>query len=308
LDDKLKELVFQTEPVSLYEPIRYISDGGGKRLRPILLIFSCECVGGNIESVLSAAVAVEMIHNFTLVHDDIMDHDDYRRGRQTVHRKWNEDVAILTGDALMVFAYQSLAKSDFKDLTGILDIFSKGVIEVCEGQALDKEFEKRSDVELEEYIKMVDKKTGRLIAVSTELGALIGGGDPETVRAFKKFGEKLGRAFQIQDDLLDIIAEQDVLGKDLGSDLIQDKKTYPLLLALKDPKNIKPVNDAIQKTKRGDVSTFKKLLEDIGIIEQVKKDMKDQIVMAKQALSNLDHKFKFDNIFTLSDMILRRES
>jgi len=292
----------------LYEPIRYISDGGGKRLRPILLIFSCECVGGNIESVLSTAVAVEMIHNFTLVHDDIMDHDDYRRGRKTIHRKWNEDVAILTGDALMVFGYQSLAKSDFKDLAGILDIFSKGVIEVCEGQALDKEFEKRSDVELEEYIKMVDKKTGRLIAVSTELGALIGGGDPETVQAFRKFGEKLGRAFQIQDDLLDIIAEQNVLGKDLGSDLIQDKKTYPLLLALKDSKNIKPVNDAIQKTKRGDVSTFKKLMEDLGIIEQVKNDLKEQIVMAKQALSNLDQTFKFDDIFTLSDMILRRES
>ena len=157
------EIVYQDKPSSLYNPIRYISGGSGKRLRPVLLALSCEALCGEIEPALDAALAVEMIHNFTLVHDDIMDHDDFRRGKQTVHKKWNEDVAILTGDALMVFAYQSLAKTETGDLPALLDVFSKGVIEVCEGQALDKEFEAREDVVLDDYIEMIDKKTGRVI-------------------------------------------------------------------------------------------------------------------------------------------------
>jgi len=236
LKDMVVEQMFQAvpseNPVTLYEPIRYAIASGGKRLRPVLLLLVCEAVGGKPEDALDAAVALELVHNFTLVHDDIMDNDDLRRGKETVHKKWDRNVAILSGDALLVLAYSMLHRRSHNRLAQVLDDFSRGILQVCEGQSLDKEFESRHDVTLAEYYDMIDKKTAELFSVACHVGSILGGGTVEQMAAMRIYGKKLGRAFQIQDDLLDVIAEENVLGKDIGSDLEANKKTFLVVHAL----------------------------------------------------------------------------
>lgn len=214
------------EPASLYEPIRYAMEGNGKRIRPLLLLLSCDALGGSAQQALPAAAAVELMHNFTLVHDDIMDRDETRRGRPTVHRKWNTDVAILAGDGLVVLAYQSLLKTETSQLGRISEIFTNGILEICEGQALDAEFEQDDHVTMARYETMIMKKTARLLAICTQIGAILGNAAKSQIAAFKHFAEHLGLAFQIQDDLLDITVEQTVLGKDFGSDVRRHKRTF----------------------------------------------------------------------------------
>ncbi len=221
------ENVFQSRtPESLYQPMRHLLEGGGKRIRPILLILSCQAVGGTTESCLSAAVAVELLHTFTLVHDDIMDHDDVRRGRPTVHTKWDEATAILAGDALVTLAYKTMLKTHHPELRSVLDLFSEALLVLCEGQALDKDFEVRESVSLHAYNDMIIKKTAKLMEVSCEIGVILGDGREEERQALRRFAGLLGQAFQIHDDLLDIISDQHILGKPLGSDLMEGKKTY----------------------------------------------------------------------------------
>lgn len=214
------------EPASLYEPIRYAMEGNGKRIRPVLLMLSCDALGGSAQQALPAAAAVELMHNFTLVHDDIMDRDETRRGRPTVHRKWNTDVAILAGDGLVVLAYQSLLKTETSQLGRISEIFTNGILEICEGQALDADFEHDDHVTMARYETMIMKKTARLLAICTQIGAILGNAAKPQILAFKNFAEHLGLAFQIQDDLLDITVEQTVLGKDFGSDVRRRKRTF----------------------------------------------------------------------------------
>jgi len=234
LMDELKELinaeidrVFQSRILdSLYEPMRHLLDGGGKRIRPILLVLACQAVGGNTESCLSAAVAVELLHTFTLVHDDIMDHDNVRRGEPTVHIKWDEATAILAGDALVTLAYKTMLKTNHPELRSVLDLFSEALLVLCEGQALDKDFEVRDSVSIHAYNDMIVKKTAKLMEVSCEIGVILGDGREEERQALRCFAGLLGQAFQIQDDLLDIISDQHILGKPLGSDLMEGKKTY----------------------------------------------------------------------------------
>lgn len=198
-------------------------------MRPLLTLFACEAVGGRAEEAMSAAVAIEVLHSFTLVHDDIMDNAETRRGVQTVHRKWNSHVAILAGDAMVALAYQCLMKTKSPHAGDLVRTFTEAFIRVCEGQGLDKEFETRKEVSLQEYLGMIDKKTAGIISAGAAMGAMIGGGPDRGVEALRRYGQYLGRAFQIQDDLLDIIADRHSFGKSIGGDLREGKKTYLLL-------------------------------------------------------------------------------
>jgi len=232
VDERLRNVFTARQPAILYEPIQYVLDGGGKRIRPILLILSCQAVGGVVEECLDAALAVELLHNFTLVHDDIMDGDDTRRGRPSVHKKWDTDTALLAGDGLVALAYQSLFRTKSTKIDEIAGIFTDGIVEICEGQALDREFEARRDVTIDEYLVMIGKKTASLLTISAKIGALLGGGSASEVHALAEFARNLGRAFQIQDDLLDITSTEEVTGKPFGSDVIRKKQTYLLVHAL----------------------------------------------------------------------------
>jgi geranylgeranyl diphosphate synthase, type II len=220
------------EPQDLRDACRYVLTSGGKRLRAVLVMVSSEAAGGTALKALPAAAAVEIMHNFTLVHDDVMDHAESRRGAPTVHVKWDLNTALLGGDTLLAIAYNELLHTSFDDLRFLVRLFTRGVYDVCEGQAMDLAYEKRNDVTVSEYFAMIARKTGRLISTSTELGALIGGGSPKTVRALRSFGAHLGRAFQLQDDLLDVIGDEKQFGKTIGGDIIEGKRTYMLLHAL----------------------------------------------------------------------------
>lgn len=232
ISERLQQVFADRTPATLYDPMRYVLESGGKRIRPVLVILSCQAVNGTVESCLDAAVAVELLHNFTLVHDDIMDNDDTRRGRATVHKKWDVDVALLAGDGLLAFAYQSLLRTRSPRIAEIAQIFTDGIIEICEGQALDREFESRRDVPLDEYLIMIRKKTASLLNLSARIGGIIGDARPAEVEALGEFATNLGLAFQIQDDLLDIISAQEVIGKTYGSDVMRKKQTYLSIHAL----------------------------------------------------------------------------
>ncbi|MCX6140158.1 MAG: polyprenyl synthetase family protein [Candidatus Kapabacteria bacterium] len=227
LHGALKEF---TEPAWLYEPVRYLFEGGGKRIRPILTLLACESVGGDRASALPAAVAVELLHNFTLVHDDIMDSSDKRRGRDTVHVRWNQSAAILAGDVMMGMAMRLLMRSAHhapKPLD-VIDAFSTGLIEVCDGQALDLAFMDRDDVTPEEYFTMIEKKTARLLEMSVAIGANVGGATNGRVEALRSFAREIGIAFQMQDDILDITGSE-AFGKSPGGDIVEGKRTWLML-------------------------------------------------------------------------------
>jgi geranylgeranyl diphosphate synthase type II len=220
-------------PASVYAPMRYVLSSGGKRLRAMLLLLSAEAVGGHTSAALDAAAAIEILHNFTLVHDDVMDHAPLRRNRPTIHAQWDENVAILAGDELIAYAYRSLLKGlPPARATVVLGLFTDAFIEVCEGQGFDKEFELRRQVTLAEYRRMIVKKTARVIAAATQIGGIIGGGTARQITALRTFGEQLGLAFQIQDDLLDVDGDERVFGKRIGGDIVEGKKTFLLLTAL----------------------------------------------------------------------------
>ncbi len=232
VDAALAALEMGAEPPELYEPVRYVLAGGGKRLRPVLLLLAAESYGAELARAMPAALAVEVFHNFTLVHDDIMDHAATRRGRATVHERWDEGTAILCGDYLMALAYDLLAQTRTSRFAEMHRAFHRMVVRLCEGQALDEAFETRAELTVADYLDMIDRKTGALLEAVLDLGALVGDA-PETDRAvLRAVGRNVGRAFQIQDDLLDLTADHRDWGKVIGGDLMEGKKTYLLLRAL----------------------------------------------------------------------------
>jgi geranylgeranyl diphosphate synthase, type II len=232
IEQQLAELQLPEEPIELYDAVRYALEGGGKRLRPVLLLLAAEAAGGRADDAIPAALAVEIFHTFTLVHDDIMDNAAERRGRPAVHIVWNESTAILSGDFLMGLSYELLARSRTHDLAGLVHRFHRMVAAVCEGQALDDAFACREDVSVQEYLDMISRKTGALLECTMELGAIIASADSATTRLLARTGRELGRAFQIQDDLLDLTADDPGWGKTIGGDLVEAKKTFLLLHAL----------------------------------------------------------------------------
>ncbi len=229
---ELGVLVEERDPADLYDAARYALSSGGKRLRPLIVLLTARGFGAGVETALPAALSVEVFHNFTLVHDDIMDHSSERRGRPTVHVKWNQDVAILAGDYLLSLSYKLLAGSPPVLLPEAMSVFTEMVNQLCEGQMLDKNFESRRDVTVDDYFQMIDAKTGALLRACMELGGLVGGADAGERLLLRESGQFVGRAFQLQDDLLDVVANDQRWGKKVGGDLAEGKRTYLLLQSL----------------------------------------------------------------------------
>lgn len=256
VDQGLADLVANRAPASLYVPTEHVLQSGGKRMRAVLVMLACDAVRGNGAEALNAGLAVEVLHNFTLVHDDIMDAADTRRGRATVHKKWDQGTAILVGDVMIGLAQLLLLKNPTGSCTAMLDAFARGIIDVCEGQALDCEFERRNDVTVEEYLHMIAMKTGRLAEMAAEIGGYAGNGTPEQIQALQAYARNIGIAFQIQDDLLDLTADEATLGKQIGRDIIEGKRTFLVV-------------EAIAKELSGeDRALLEKLLNGPGLTEE----------------------------------------
>lgn len=227
----LDNLDYDRKPFSLYEPVKYVLSMGGKRIRPVLMLLSYNLFKDDPENILMQAVALETYHNYTLLHDDLMDNADLRRGHETVHRKWNPNQAILSGDAMLVLAYQRMAKCPADKLAKILNVFTETALEIGEGQQYDMDFETRTDVTEDEYIEMIRLKTSVLLACALKIGAILADASDADADNLYKFGEQIGLAFQLQDDYLDVYGDSKVFGKAIGGDITSNKKTYMLINA-----------------------------------------------------------------------------
>lgn len=231
VNEFLDHLSYDRKPESLYEPIKYVLSMGGKRIRPTLMLLAYNLYKENPEDILMNACALETYHNYTLLHDDLMDNADMRRGHLTVHKKWNNNTAILSGDSMLVLAFQRMMQCDTKHLKDILDLFMVTALEIGEGQQYDMEFETRNDVKEEEYIEMIRLKTSVLLACALKIGAILADASAEDADNLYKFGEQIGLAFQLQDDYLDVYGDSKVFGKEIGGDITSNKKTYMLINA-----------------------------------------------------------------------------
>lgn len=231
VNEFLDHLSYDRKPESLYEPIKYVLSMGGKRIRPTLMLLAYNLYKENPEDILMNACALETYHNYTLLHDDLMDNADMRRGHLTVHKKWNDNTAILSGDSMLVLAFQRMMQCDAKHLKDILDLFTVTALEIGEGQQYDMEFETRNDVKEEEYIEMIRLKTSVLLACALKIGAILADASAEDADNLYKFGEQIGLAFQLQDDYLDVYGDSKVFGKEIGGDITSNKKTYMLINA-----------------------------------------------------------------------------
>jgi geranylgeranyl diphosphate synthase type II len=233
INKEILNLDWKREPYGLYEPIEYTLAAGGKRVRPQLAMIACQMFGGKEEEVLPAALALEVFHNFTLLHDDVMDKADVRRGRATVHVKWNENTAILSGDQMLIEAYKLLAGVPADKLSNVLQLFNKMATEICEGQQYDVDFESQEQVAVEEYLKMIRLKTSVLLATALQIGGYIAGANEEQQEALYQFGINVGLGFQIQDDILDVWGDPETFGKAVGGDISCNKKTFVYLEAMR---------------------------------------------------------------------------
>ena len=228
----IDSLPYDRKPESLYEPIKYVLSLGGKRIRPMLMLMSYALYKDDVESILPQAIGLETYHNYTLLHDDLMDNADVRRGMPTVHRKWDANTAILSGDSMLVLAYQRMQNCPADKLPSVLDVFTTTALEIGEGQQYDMEFETRNDVREEEYIEMIRLKTSVLLACAMKIGAIMADAPKEDVDNLYRFGERMGLAFQLQDDFLDVYGDPKVFGKAIGGDITSNKKTYMLINAI----------------------------------------------------------------------------
>ena len=228
---EIEKIKLSQEPQGLYAPIKYTLAQGGKRIRPALTLLACNLFSDDIQKSISPALGLEIFHNFTLLHDDIMDKANVRRGQPTVHKKWDENTAILSGDVMQILAYQHIANVPEKDLSRVLKAFSQMAIEICEGQQYDMEFESRENVQTEEYLNMIRLKTAVLLGTALKIGAWIGGGNDDDAQLLYDFGINIGLAFQLKDDLLDVYGDEKTFGKKIGGDILCNKKTYLLIHA-----------------------------------------------------------------------------
>ena len=229
----LASLPLDRQPASLYEPVRYELSLGGKRIRPVLMLMAYNLYRDDVETILPVALGLETYHNYTLLHDDVMDRADMRRGKPTVHKVWNENAAILSGDSMLVLAYRLVSQTDDRHLRPVLDLFTETALEIGEGQQYDLEFETRDDVAEEEYIEMIRLKTSVLLACALKLGAILADAPDADADRLYQFGENLGLAFQLQDDLLDVYGDPATFGKNIGGDILEGKKTFMLINALR---------------------------------------------------------------------------
>lgn len=312
VDKLLIDSLSNRKPSSLYEPASFILSNPGKRLRPVLVLFSAKAAGGSFDKAYNAALSVEMLHNFTLVHDDIMDNADKRRGRPTLHVKYDLSTAILAGDVLLAVAYEYLRRDLNGTAAAVVESFTRGLVEVCEGQSLDKEFEVRRTVSLNEYMMMIQKKTAALSKMCCEMGGLLAGGNESTVTALSNYGNNLGLAFQIQDDILDILADEETLGKPVGGDLIEGKKTFLFLNALE--KSTGKVREKLETVidnkgiNPNQVEEFKNIYFDLGVIDFAEKEVETLTQSAVNSLNILNESTEKEFLKQLAFAMLKRNN
>lgn len=292
LKKEIQTLPLSENPKGLYEPINYELSLGGKRLRPVLCLMAYNLYSDDIATAMNAALGIEVFHNFTLLHDDIMDKADMRRGKPTVHNIWNNNTAILSGDAMQILAYQLISQSPVEYLKPLIDIFSKTAMEVCEGQQFDMDYETRDKVTAEEYLDMIRLKTAVLIAASLKIGAILGGASVEDGDKLYSFGQNIGLAFQLKDDLLDVYGNPAVFGKNIGGDITSNKKTYLMISALEraNGPQLTQLERWIAKEEptraEEKIAAVTEIYNQIGVKEICEEKMKEYYL---KALSNLDN-------------------
>ncbi|MES2653438.1 MAG: polyprenyl synthetase family protein [Bacteroidota bacterium] len=309
IEKAILEINHPKHPANLYEPIRYIMNLGGKRIRPVMVLMASELFNDDVNIALDVALAIETFHNFTLVHDDIMDNAPLRRGAQTVHEKWGNNNAILSGDVMMVESNKHLSKVAINVLKPVLDTFNLTAQGVCEGQQLDMEFEQRNDVSITEYLEMIRLKTAVLLGGAMKLGAIVGGASEQNANLLYAFGENLGVAFQLQDDILDVYGNPEKFGKQVGGDIMANKKTFLHLKALKlaqsDEADLLVAEDLNLESK---VEKVTNLYNKYNIKQLATAEMEKHLALANEALMNLEvEDSKKENFRALVQQILERE-
>ena len=290
IEAELKKYLAQFEHHGLYEPISYLLNIGGKRIRPIILLDSVSLFGGDRNAAMPLALAVEVFHNFTLMHDDIMDNSSLRRGKPTVHEKWNVNNAILSGDAMMIQAYQLIEKVPVEFQPAIYKAFNKMALWLCEGQQDDMDFEEREEVTIPEYLEMIKNKTSVLIGFCFEAGAILGKADQETQQKIYDFGINLGLAFQLQDDYLDLYSKSEKMGKVVGGDILNKKKAIPYLISLNSANfsQKEEITSLINSKDANRVEKLKLVFEEIGVKEKTEAMIADYFQLSSNSLSSIE--------------------
>lgn len=315
IEATMQAMMREVEPKNLAEPITYVLQQGGKRIRPLLTMLSCGSVGGNPYFAVAGGIVVEILHNFTLVHDDIMDGADLRRGQPTVHKRWNNDVAILSGDAMMALAYKFLLQryGSMPRFAELLDLTTRSILKVCAGQVEDMELQRREDISMREYIAMAEKKTARMLELSVSLGAVLGNARARELALLRQFSRSLGVAFQILDDALDISSTAKEFGKTIGGDIIEGKKTFLIAYAVerRDEMNGEDRQTLDEFCRRGGapaerVPEMARLLERVGALDAARKAVAFYTERARRALEKLPPSENRTMLYTLSDMLLER--
>jgi len=310
IEDAILKLAYPSKPADLYEPIKYIMSLGGKRIRPVIVLMATELFSDDPLKAIDVALAIETFHNFTLVHDDIMDNAPLRRGKQTVHEKWGVNNAILSGDVMMVESNKHLSKVDVSVLKPVLDTFNQTAQGVCEGQQLDMEFETRDNVSIAEYIEMIRLKTAVLLGGAMKLGAIVGGADEKDANLLYEFGENLGVAFQLQDDILDVYGDPEKFGKQVGGDIISNKKTFLHLTAkaLVKPEELPALLGDYENTE-AKVKAVTELYNNYQVKEQANLEMEKYLAKAYQALDEITvPETRKEHLRQLVKQIMEREN
>ena len=316
INSEIAKLNWKREPYGLYEPIEYTLAAGGKRVRPQLAMIACQMFGGNEEEALPAALALEVFHNFTLLHDDVMDKADMRRGRPTVHVKWNENTAILSGDQMLIEAYKLLSDVPSDKLPKVLRLFNKMATEICEGQQYDVDFESQDDVSIEAYLHMIRLKTSVLLATALQIGAYIAEANEQQQEALYQFGINIGLAFQIQDDILDVWGDPATFGKAVGGDISCNKKTFVYLEAMRQLGNEAMRQEAIalkewysqvldDNTEK--IAAVKSLFEQLNVRSACEAVVEDYTQKALQILSGLPQNAATEQLRQLANKLNTRK-
>ena len=311
IEDYLKSYSLPQEPSNLYEPLVYFLGLGGKRLRPVLTLLATELGGKSSEESMHAALSIELFHNFSLIHDDIMDNAPIRRGLPTVHEKWNSNIAILSGDVLLVKAYELISKQKNEHIPALFELFNKTAIEVCEGQQMDMDFENRDDVTIEEYISMIRLKTSVLLGCALEFGFIISDQTIDNRKKLYDFGVNLGIAFQIQDDILDLYGDPEKVGKQVGGDVKANKKTLLYLVAekicnklnnskLNSLKEIKDLDEKVQE--------IKSFYSEIGVLEETQNYLNYYYDSSMKSLEAIEISSSKENLHKMVSYLFNRQS
>jgi len=292
VNNTIDSLPYDRKPAALYDPIRYVLSLGGKRLRPVLMLMAYNMYKDDVQNILMPAIAIETYHNFTLLHDDLMDRAEVRRGKPCVHKKWNDNAAILSGDNMLVLAYHRMIQCNEKYMPTVLRLFTETALEIDEGQQYDIDFEDRSDVTEAEYIEMIRLKTSVLLACALKIGAVLGGASEQDADALYEFGEKLGLAFQLQDDYLDVYGDFKTFGKQIGGDIMCNKKTYMLINAqlLANKEQAQELNMWLNKenpVREEKVAAVTRLYDEIGVPQLVRDKINQYYQEAAQAIARV---------------------